>query len=102
MAGRTFYQAPGKRSGPWLVHTPNLFKEVLSNNGTGILAVPLQITANILHDVAERAIQLNDPILNHLMCRLTLYEVADPTSDAYDPEVLGTVQELAKEAYKNL
>lgn len=42
----------------------------------GVLKIPLNIFKNILGEVAERAIQLNDPQLNILMLKLALYEVA--------------------------
>lgn len=41
----------------------------------GVLKIPLNIFKNILGEVAERAIQLNDPQLNILMLKLALYEV---------------------------
>lgn len=62
----------------WKVHTPNLLKEALSNHGAEMLRTPLRIFADILYAVAERASELNDPELNTLMLRLTLYEAGDP------------------------
>lgn len=62
----------------WKVHTPNLLREVLQNPGTSILAVPLSIFGRLLAEVAERAIALDDPKLNILMLRLTLYDQGDP------------------------
>ena len=41
----------------------------------GVLKIPLNVFKNILGEVAERAIQLNDPQLNILMLKLALYEV---------------------------
>lgn len=62
----------------WKVHTANLFQEVLNNHGTGVLTQPFRILGSLLAQVAERAIELDDPKLNILMLRLTLYEQADP------------------------
>ncbi len=62
----------------WKVHTPSLLTEVLNNKGAAILAQPINIFANLLAKVAERAAQIDDPELNILMMRLTLYEQADP------------------------
>lgn len=47
----------------------------------GILKVPLNIFKNLLADVAQRAIELDDPQLNILMLSLNLYEV--PHSQIY-------------------
>lgn len=68
----------------FMVHTARLLSEVMENPGTSILKVPLKILAATLADVASRAIEINDPDLNRLMCRLTLYEQADPESPSYD------------------
>ena len=72
----------------WKVHTANLLTEVLTNPGTAILQKPLTIFSRLLHEVATRASELHDPELDKLMMRLTLYEVADPTSKEYDPKIL--------------
>ncbi len=71
----------------WRCHIPKLFAEILNNDTAAILAVPLQITLGILGEVAQRAIELDDPELHLLMLRLTLYSSADPSSDEYDPDV---------------
>jgi hypothetical protein len=67
----------------WKVHTPNLLKEILGNPGTGILNKPIYFLGQLLAAVAERAIILDDPILNGLMLRLTLYEQGDPSHPEY-------------------
>jgi hypothetical protein len=72
----------------WRVHTPQLLGEILNNSGTGVLTVPLRILLSVLHEVAARAIQLDDHELNALMIRLTLYSVADPSSPDYDKSVV--------------
>lgn len=72
----------------WKVHTPNLLKEIAQNSGNAILARPLQIFGEILYQVGERAAELNDPKLNALMLRLTIYEEADPESKYYKPELV--------------
>jgi hypothetical protein len=68
----------------WRVNVPGLLKEVLSNAGAEILSIPIQIFAGVLEEVAQRAIELDDPQLHALMCRLALYETADPYSKEYD------------------
>jgi hypothetical protein len=62
----------------WKVHTPSLLREVLNNRGSEILSQPLNIFGRLLAQVAKRASELDDPELNILMMRLTLYEQADP------------------------
>lgn len=83
----------------WKVHTPNLLNEVLSNPSTSMLHRPLQLLGERLHAMAERAAELNDPALNAHMMALTLYEVADPRSEAYDSEI---VREYAKILTENI
>lgn len=68
----------------WKVHTPNLLKEILVNPNMACMAQPLRIFGALLAEVAERAIALNDPEMNKLMMRLTLYEQADPHSADFD------------------
>lgn len=81
----------------WRVHVPSLFKEILNNPGTSILRTPLRITSDILAEVASRAIELNDPKLNALMCQLTLFEQSDPYSKGYDADA---TQKTINAAYK--
>lgn len=71
----------------WRVHTPNLLREILSGHTGGwIFNQPLRILGDLLHSVGTRAAELNDPELNALMARLTIYSVADPTSPDFDQE----------------
>jgi hypothetical protein len=71
----------------WRVNTPQLLKEIMQNNEVAILSKPLEIFATILAEVGERASELNDPKLNALMCRLAIYEVADPYDKEYNSEL---------------
>lgn len=71
----------------WKVHTPNLLQEIGNNNNLGIMRIPLMALQGILGEVAQRAIELDDARLHLLMCRLALYESADPTSKSYDHEI---------------
>ena len=80
----------------WRVHTRSLFEEVLSNKTTGPLHQPLNIAYSLLQGVAKRASELNDPALNALMCRLTLYAIADPYSPDYDLELTNRLIENGK------
>ena len=58
------------------VNTPQFLKEACENNkGGGMYAVCWNIFKDLLAMVAERATELNDPVLNTLMIRLNLYEL---------------------------
>lgn len=78
----------------WKINTPQLLKEILGNNGMGILFQPINIYKDLLAELAERAIELNDPKLNALMCRMALYEVSDPYSKEYNAKLTNEVIEL--------
>lgn len=71
----------------WRIHTPNILEEALRNPGMEIMRIPFNILGKGLAAVAARAIELDDPELNALMCQLTLYSCADPTSPDHDPEL---------------
>lgn len=71
----------------WKVCTAALLKEILNNPGTAILSKPLQIFADILYEVGERAAEINDPKLNALMCRLSIYAESDPYNPEYNKEL---------------
>lgn len=76
----------------WRVNTVSMFKEMVNNNpGMGIFKSPINILGQILAQVSNRAIELNDPKLNRLMCRLALYEQSDPYSPNYDKEMMAKV-----------
>ena len=69
----------------WRCHTPNLLNEILNNNPKmGIFSTPINILGKLLAEVGERAAEINDPELNKLMVRLTIYSIADPASQDYD------------------
>lgn len=78
------------------VHTPNLLNEILQNNTTGIFKIPLVSLSNLLERVSQRASELNDPVLNNLMCKLTLYSIADPQSDDYNLEKIREIEKLSQ------
>lgn len=63
------------------VNTPQFLKEACENSNGGMYAVCWNIFMSLLAQVAERATELNDPVLNTLMIRLNLYEI--PNSERY-------------------
>lgn len=81
-------------SGDWKIHTPQLFNEIVTANPTTwMLAVPVQLLADKLAMVAQRAIELQDKKLLKLCCDLTLLEESDPKSKNYDPELVARLKE---------
>lgn len=84
-----------KIDSPWKIHTKQLLEEVLKNPSTWILKNPLRIFDAKLREVAQRCAEVDDPVLNKLMCDLTLYSIADPTSEEYDPEMVEKLNKLA-------
>ena len=76
----------------WKVHVKSLFEEVVKGSGQPIYKLPLHMTYGLLLEVAEAASRINDPELNALMCRLTLYAIADPyDKEHYDPKRMARV-----------
>jgi len=85
------------------LNTVGLLKEIAESGldiKQGILKIPLNILMRYLDSVATRASQLNDPILNKIMCDMALYEVSDPNSKEYDRDVVDEVYESAKKQRK--
>ena len=95
-AKKAIAEGRGYKKAQWRVNTPQLLREVLVNNETKTLRIPLQIFANILFEVGERASQLNDAKLNALMCRLAIYEASDPYSKEYDKELSNATIEAGR------
>ena len=58
------------------VNTPQFLKEACEGANGGMYAVCYNIFKGLLAQVAERATELHDPVLDALMIRLALYEVA--------------------------
>ena len=72
------------------VNTPQFLKEACENSNGGMYGVCWNIFKRLLAQVAERAIELNDPVLNALMVRLNLYEV--PNEERY--KILEQLKEI--------
>jgi len=72
----------------WRANLPGMFKEILEHNDQmSIFRQPFNIIRGILVEMGERAAQLNDPELNAIMVRLSIYDVGDPYSGHYDPKM---------------
>ena len=78
----------------WRVNTPGLLNEILLNQSVAILNRPLEIFAAILAEVGERAAEINDPKLNALMCRLSIYSLSDPYNPEYDEKKCNEIIEV--------
>lgn len=82
------------REGPhWKIHTSALLEEISKRSGQAIYRIPLSMLGKVLFNVGQRAAELNDPVLNALMCQLAIYTIADPYSPDYDPH---RVEEICK------
>lgn len=57
------------------VNTPQFLKEAALNCENGMYVVCWECFRILLAQVAQRATELDDPVLNVLMLRLNLYEV---------------------------
>lgn len=79
----------------WKVHTPRLLNEIAKNPECCTLVKPLQIFGSIMHEVGVAAAKVNDPALNALMCRLTIYSIADPDMPDYDSAKVSKIIEDA-------
>lgn len=86
----------GNKNLSFRVDTPALFKEIadcaLATGNNGIFKIPLNVFMNLLSEVATRATELNDPILNKAMFDLTLYELP--------PVHTGEYSKLMKKVYR--
>lgn len=78
------------------VNTPQFLKEACENANGGMYAVCWNIFKNLLAQVAERATELNYPVLNTLMIRLNLYEI--PNKERY--KMIKKMKELYDESIK--
>lgn len=78
------------------VNTPQSLKEACENVTGGMYAVCWNVFKNLLAQVAERATELNDPVLNTLMIRLNLYEI--PNKERY--KVIEQLKEMYDESVK--
>jgi hypothetical protein len=77
----------------WKVHTHGLLTEILGNPECASLKIPLNILLDILRSVGKRASEINDPELNKLMIRLSLYSIANPDDPDYNPKLCSKILE---------
>ena len=86
------------------IHVPNFLDETfnrgLIESCKGALSVPFKIFNQYLVSIAERCIELNDPILNRYMVEMALYSVGDPEHPDYDQGVVDETIRIAREYLK--
>ncbi len=83
----------------WRVHTPNLIKEIIEGTNSKdaeAITIPVRIMNELLVKVGERASKIDDPELNALMCRLTIYAIADPQDKNYNPKLVKKILDKVK------
>lgn len=88
----------------WSVDTVALLTEMVeSSHSMGIFKIPINLFKNLLGEVAIRSSQLNDPIMNGLMCRLGLYEIANHKKENEDAirKVMAKYENAKKELTAN-
>ena len=79
------------------VNTPQFLKEACENWEGGMYAVCWNIFKELLCKVSERAIELNDPVLNTLMIRMNLYEI--PHNERY--KTIRKLEEIYNKSINN-
>jgi len=81
----------------WRVNMPHLYKELIDNvPQAACMRQPFQILMGIMVELGERAAELNDDQLNALMCRLSIYSIADPYSPDSDKELTKQIIEKGR------
>ena len=74
----------------WKVDLPRFLKEISECLTNVPYAASFRILAQVLNVLTERAIEINDPVLNIIMLRLGLYE------GAHDKNVDEVISQLRK------
>lgn len=88
-----------KKSLHFRVDTPSFLKEVFECGAKmGVFKIPANIFQNLLAQTAQRATELNDPIMNKCMWDLGLYDHPIPTN----PEYTKIMKQIYKDAEKQI
>lgn len=74
------------------VFTPSFLKEAAECCEGGMYGVCWNIFRNLLAMVAERATEINDPIMNVLMLRLGLYDVKPSETKDYIEKIRESIE----------
>lgn len=86
----------------WQIHTVTMLKEIAQNPQVSSMRKPIEILGKVLFAIADRARELNDPELNSLMCRLTLFSQSDPESADFDRDTLKLVHQFDAQLIKRI
>jgi len=84
-----------KRLG-WRCHTPNLIHEIGDCNELGPVVPALRIFQTLLVQLSEVAIEIDNPKLNSMMVRLTLYSAGEPSNPDYNAKQIYEILELTE------
>jgi len=80
---------------PFKVHVPNLLNETFENaippKVMAALRIPMNEFQRYLRSLVARCAELNDPVLNKIMCDMTLYEQSNIESEEYSQEMVEQV-----------
>ena len=72
----------------WKCDLPALLNEIQTGSNGGVYDVCFNILRNLLSILSERAIEINDPVLNIIMLKLSLYE------GSHGKECVETIEKL--------
>ncbi|MBA2852997.1 hypothetical protein [Methanococcus maripaludis] len=84
------------------IDTASILEEIADRGlprNAGTLKIPLNFIRTKLWQLAELAIEIDDPRLSLWCCQMTLFSCADPKSDDYDPKIFEKLKEEIFEKY---
>ena len=83
----------------WKSDLPRLLNEIMTNPTCSILFQPINITKNLLGQLAEYAMELNDTKLNCFMISLGLYERSEETLKYLEKHKFEFYKEVENDRY---
>jgi hypothetical protein len=84
----------------WKIDTISLLTEIVDcaiPKKMVVLYQPVNQLRLKLWELAELGREIDDPRLHLWLCEMTLYSIADPKSEDYDPEVFKKLEQKIKE-----
>lgn len=93
----------GKNMLSWRVNIAALLDEILNSNDLmGIFKIPFSILGKMLALAGKRAAEINDPELNKLMMRLSIYAEGDAYDKHYNQKKYDAVMDIDNDKYPNV
>jgi hypothetical protein len=78
----------------WKCNIPSFFSEVVNGHPSpGPLPGGFKVLSSILGELADVALEIDDPRLHLMMCRLSLYSIADQYSGDYDSDIFKNLED---------